>query len=194
MRICIYGAASNRIDKVYFDKCEELGEQLAKRGHSLVYGAGAGGLMGAAARGFKKGGGYVHGVIPKFFEENGYEAVFYSADKLTRTDTMEDRKAIMEDEAEAFIIVPGGIGTLDEFFQILTLKQLGRFDKAITVFNINGHYDKTVELIDELIKRGFVNKECDKLYSVFENIEDVICDVENYSGKGIDWDYLKKTD
>ncbi len=194
MRICVYGAASNKIDDIYFSKCEQLGYELAKRGHSLVYGAGAGGLMGATARGFKKAGGDVHGVIPKFFEENGYEAVFYSADKLTRTETMEERKAIMEREAEAFIIVPGGIGTLDEFYQILTLKQLGRFDKAIAVYNINGYYDKTEEVIKHYMKEGFINFECEKLYKILDNLDDVIKYVEKYSGKEIEWDYLKKTD
>lgn len=75
MKICIFGAASAHIDDIYIKKVEELGELLAKRGHSLVFGAGATGLMGAAARGFKRGGGFIHGVIPKFFREESVEQI-----------------------------------------------------------------------------------------------------------------------
>ena len=126
MRVCVYGSASDNIEEKYKQKTFELGKELAKRGHSLIFGAGSEGLMGAAARGFKAGGGHVHGVIPKFFEEGGYEAIFYEADEITYTETMAERKAKMEDGCKAFIIVPGGIGTFEEFFQVFTLKQRGR--------------------------------------------------------------------
>ena len=88
MKVCIFGAASAHIDDIYIKTVENLSEQLAKRGHSLVFGAGATGLMGAAARGFKRGGGFVHGVIPEFFREEGIEAIFDKCDKITYTRTM----------------------------------------------------------------------------------------------------------
>lgn len=104
MKVCIFGAASAHIDDIYIKKVEELGEMLALRGHSLVFGAGATGLMGAAARGFKAGGGKIHGVIPEFFREESVEVIFGGCDKLTFTQTMSERKRIMEDECDAFII------------------------------------------------------------------------------------------
>ncbi len=122
MKICIFGAASAHIDDNYIKAVERLGKSLALRGHSLVFGAGGTGLMGAAARGFKRGGGFVHGVIPEFFREEKVELIYEDCDKITYTETMAERKFIMEDEADAFIITPGGIGTFEEFFEVLTLK------------------------------------------------------------------------
>lgn len=194
MRICIFGAASDKIDKKYIDDCYELSLSLAKRGHSLVFGAGGEGLMGAAARGFKDGGAYIHGVIPQFFEDNGYEAVFYDADKITKTQTMAERKKVMEDNCDAFIIVPGGIGTFEEFFEVLTLKQLGRHKKAIAVYNSNGYYDGIYGIFDKIIKDKFVNKECLRLFKVISDKNELIDYIENYSAKDVNWDLLKAND
>ena len=133
MRICIFGASSAHIDEFYIKAVEDLAEKMARRGHSLVFGAGATGAMGAAARGTKRGGGYIHGVIPEFFREEGVEKIYTECDELTYTKTMAERKTLMEDDAEAFIIVPGGIGTLEEFYEVLTLKQLGRHNKAMAI-------------------------------------------------------------
>ena len=141
MKICVFGAASAAIDQCYIDAVERLTEEMARRGHSLVFGAGGSGLMGAAARGTKRGGGYIHGVIPNFFREERLESIFGACDKLTFTETMAERKTTMEDDCDAFIIVPGGIGTLEEFFEVITLKQLGRHHKAIAFYNIDGYYD-----------------------------------------------------
>ena len=126
MNICMYGSASNDIDRIYIEKTEELSKKLAARGHSLVFGGGAHGLMGAAARGVKKGGGSILGVIPKFFENETIEAIYDKCDELLTPDTMRERKQLMEDNSDAFIITPGGIGTYEEFFEILTSKQLCR--------------------------------------------------------------------
>lgn len=192
MRICVFGAASDKIDKKYITDCYELAKLLAKRGHDLVFGAGGEGLMGAAARGFKENGGKVHGVIPYFFEENGYEAIFKDCDELTRTETMAERKRIMEDEADAFIIVPGGIGTFEEFFEVLTLKQLGRHKKAIAVYNSCGYYDELEKYIEGVIVQKFVNDECRLLYKTINTREEVVDYIENYSADGISWDLLKR--
>lgn len=193
MKVCIYGAASAKIDKKYTEDCEILGRMLGERGHSMVFGAGSTGLMGAAARGFKSAGAHVFGVIPKFFEENGYEAIFYEADELRFTETMAERKTIMEDTCDAFVVVPGGIGTFEEFFQILTLKQLGRHKKAIAVYNCNGYYEGLDKMMKGIIEKGFVNEECLKLYRVLDTKEEVIDYIENYSSDDIEWSMLKKT-
>lgn len=136
MKICVYGASSPTIDPKYIEMVEKMGEEMALRGHSLVFGGGANGLMGAAARGVKKGKGYIVGVIPKFFNEENIEAVYDECDELIEPDTMRQRKQIMEDNADAFIITPGGIGTFEEFFEILTLKQLCRHNKPIVIYNV----------------------------------------------------------
>ena len=192
MKITVYGAASNRIDQKFYDAGFELGKALGERGHTLVYGAGSEGLMGAVSQGFKAAGAFVHGVIPKFFEENGYENIFYDADKITYTETMAERKAIMEDECEAFIITPGGIGTFEEFFQVITLKQLGRHQKAIALFNAHGYFNELNTLMKTAIEKGFINKECAKLAKSFDNIDELIEYVENYSPNDIEWTMLKR--
>ena len=192
MKICIFGAASNKIDEKYIADCYNLANILARRGNDLVFGAGGEGLMGAAARGFKDGGAKVHGVIPKFFEENGYEAIFKGCDKLTRTDTMAERKRTMEDEADAFVIVPGGIGTFEEFFEVLTLKQLGRHKKPIVIYDAFGYYDTMNRFLEETVSKKFVNGECEKLYVVLRSVGDVVDYLENYSEGGVDWDLLKR--
>ena len=142
MRICVYGAASPNIDEQYITATETLGEALAKRGHNLVFGGGGNGLMGAAARGFKKGGADIIGVIPDFFRNEAIEAIYDCCDRLIEPKTMRERKQIMEDNADAFIVVPGGIGTYEEFFEILTSKQLCRHNKPIGIYNIDGYYDE----------------------------------------------------
>lgn len=192
MIICVYGAASNHIDKKYTDDGYNLGKILGERGHSLVFGAGSEGLMGAVARGFKAAGASVHGVIPKFFEDNGYEAIFYESDKITFTETMAQRKQIMEDECQAFVITPGGIGTFEEFFQVLTLKQLGRHKKAIAIYNSNGYYDELLALLNRAVEKGFINKECAKLTATFNNPLQLAEYLEGYSTSDVDWNSLKR--
>ena len=179
MEICVFGAASVLIDKKYLVEVEKMGEYLAKRGHNLVFGAGGTGCMGAASRGFKKGGGTIHGVVPSFFKEDLDEFVNWECDKMTLTETMRERKGIMEDEADAFIITPGGIGTFEEFFEILTLKQLGRLKKPIAVFNVFGYYDSLNDAIEHSISTGFIKPTCRELFKSFDNIEEMAQYVEN---------------
>lgn len=191
MKICIFGAASAHIDDIYIKAVEKLGEKLAKRGHSLVFGAGGSGLMGAAARGFKRGGGFVHGVIPEFFRDEQVEAIFDKCDELTYTKTMAERKTKMEDEAEAFIITPGGVGTFEEFFEVLTLKQLGRHEKAMAIYNVDGYYDDLERFMQTVTERKFITFRCNELYSVFDDIDAVIDYIEHYVKSGTPWQKLK---
>lgn len=191
MKICIFGAASAHIDNDYIDKVERLSEELARRGHSLVFGAGATGLMGAAARGFKKGGGFIHGVIPEFFREEGVEVIYDECDKMTFTETMSERKKIMEDDCDAFIITPGGIGTFEEFFEVLTLKQLGRHKKAIVIYNIENYYDGLEEFMKTVYERKFINFKCYEMYSYFTDAGELIKYLESYSPDDTPWQKLK---
>lgn len=180
MKICVFGAASAHIDEIYIKTVEELGYELAKRGHSLVFGAGGSGLMGAAARGVKRGGGYIHGVVPKFFKENSIEQLFDDCDKMTYTDSMRERKKIMEDDADAFIITPGGVGTFEEMFEVITLKQLNRHDKAIVFLNINGYYDELEKFMNTACERKFITESCLKLYEIMATTDEVLDYLESY--------------
>lgn len=178
MIICVYGAASNKINSSYIEAVEELGRRIAKRGHSIVYGAGSGGLMGAVARGVHEGGGEICGVAPTFFDVDG--VLFEHCTELVSTETMRERKRIMEERAEAFIMVPGGVGTFDEFFEILTLKQLKRHNKAMAVYNVNHYYDHMADMMDNAIKQGFVTPDTLKLYEVLDDADKILDYIEQY--------------
>ncbi len=191
MNICVFGSASKTIDDKFIEAGEHLGESLAKRGHKLVFGAGGQGMMGAVARGFKRAGGEVLGIIPKFFEEKGYESIFYESDRLVYTQSMSERKMTMSNMCDAYITVPGGIGTFEEFFEVLTLKQLGVHKKAIVVFDMNGYYKEMNAMMDAAIEKEFVKDECDKLYVTLSTEEEVINYIENYSEEGVNWAILK---
>ena len=183
MNICVYGASSENIDKSYIKTAENLGKSMAKRSHSLVFGAGASGIMGATARGVTEGGGKVIGIIPKFFNVDGI--LYDRCDEIIKTSTMRERKQLMEEKSDAFIMAPGGIGTLDEFFEILTLKQLSRHTKAIAVFNINGYFDNLISLMENAISENFIKAECRELYSVFSDIDSMLDYIESYVPKDL---------
>lgn len=180
MKICVFGAASNEIDPEYIRLVEEFGEMMAKRGHSLVFGAGAHGLMGAAARGVTKGGGKIQGVIPSFFKEEKIEGIYDKCDEIIYTETMAQRKAKMEDLADAFVIVPGGIGTFEELFEVLTLKQLGRHNKAIVFYDIKDYYISIEKLLEKGFDERFIRNDCRVLYYYTENPADALDYLDNY--------------
>ena len=180
MKICVFGAASAHIDEIYIKTVEELGFQMAKRGHSLVFGAGGTGLMGAAARGVKRGGGYIHGVVPSFFKNNAIEQLYEDCDKLTFTESMRERKAIMEEDADAFIIAPGGVGTFEELFEVVTLKQLNRHNKAIVFLDIDGYYRELQAFMHTACERKFITQSCLNLYETKTSVEEVLDYLENY--------------
>ena len=175
MKICVFGAASYEIDSLYIETVENLGETMAKRGHSLVFGAGGNGLMGAVARGVQKADGEIYGVIPEFFRDENIEAIFDDCTELIFTETMAQRKTTMEDLADAFIIVPGGIGTFEEFFEVLTLKQLGRHTKPIVILDVNGYYTKLEDFLKFSVGERFIKNNSKKLYG---NQTDVIKAIE----------------
>lgn len=184
MRICVYGAASDEIDKSYITEGEKLGEQLAVRGHSLVFGGGASGMMGAVARGVYKHKGYIKGVAPSFFNVDG--RLFAQSNEMIMTDTMRQRKQIMEDSSDAFIVSPGGIGTFEEFFEMLTLKSLDRHTKPIAILNTNGYYDDLLSFLQNGVKENFLRPSNLKLYFVSESVNDVLSYIENYTPEDVD--------
>lgn len=185
MEICVFGAASKTIDEKYITAVEDMGEMLAKRGHNLVFGSGCTGSMGAAARGFRRGGGKTHGVIPNFFKEDLHDFVDWDCDRMTYTETMRERKGVMENLADCFIITPGGAGTFEEFFEVLTLKQLGRHRKPIAIFNIDGYYNKMQDMLDYSIENGFIKDNCRALFKLFDKAEDMVDYLENDNMQGL---------
>ena len=178
MTICVFGAASANIDKKYIEQTEELGKEIARRKHSLVFGGGGTGVMGAVARGVHAEGGFVHGVVPYFFREEGVEILYDEANKLTYTGDMATRKKIMEDCADAFIIAPGGVGTLEEFFEVLILKKLSKHNKPIVFFNLDGHYDGIEEFMQTIIKNKFANESDKKLYTFATDVKEILDIIE----------------
>ena len=192
MNFCVFGSATDEINKNFLDAGFRLGKEMAKRGHNLVFGGGSAGLMGAVSRGVREEKGKILGVIPKFFEEKGYEAIFYESDRLVRTQSMAERKYTMSNMCDAYITVPGGIGTFEEFFEILTLKQLGVHRKAIVLFDMDGYYSELNTMMQEAINKEFVRDECEKLYKTFATEEEVIEYLENYSEDGVNWSILKQ--
>lgn len=167
MNICVYGASSSVIAGVYIKPVEILGTKLADRGHTLIFGGGKHGLMGAAARGVKTGGGKIIGVVPEFLASSG--VIYEECDEVIYTETMRERKAVMESKADAFVITPGGPGTLDEFFEILTLKQLGRHSKPIAVLNTCGYYDDLIKQLRSSVLKHFISPDNLKLFAVFDS-------------------------
>ena len=184
MNICVYGASSNEIDPAYLEAGEKLGFEMAKRGHGLVFGGGAKGLMGASARGMTRGGGEIIGVAPRFFDVEG--VLYQDCTEFIFTDTMRERKAIMEERADAFVMTPGGIGTFEEFFEILTLRQLGRHEKAIAVLNTKGYYEPLQQMLEQAIAQGFLRAECRGLCGFFEEPETLLDYLEKGPDKVID--------
>lgn len=177
MKICVFCASSETIDKSYLQTGERFGEMLAEKGHTLVFGAGKYGIMGAVARGIRSKGGKAIGVIPTFFEDAD---VTFSDCELIYTESMRERKFIMEEKSDAFIILPGGIGTFEEFFEVLTLKQLRRHSKPIIIFNENGYYDPLINLIDSAISQNFMADKFRGLYFITDNADKVFEYIEDY--------------
>ncbi len=176
MQICVYGASSNDIHPSFLQAGEELGMAMARRGHGLVFGGGQTGMMGAVARGMTKGGGKIVGVAPRFFDTEG--VLYQQCTEFIFTETMRERKAIMEDRADVFVMTPGGIGTFEEFFEILTLRQLGRHNKPIYVLNTNHYYDALQHMLEQAIEQEFMRPECRKLWEVFDDPEKLLDDAE----------------
>lgn len=174
--VCVYCGSSPGSDPAFVEAATELGARLAAAGMRLVYGGGDHGLMGAVAQGVLAGGGKVTGVIPEFLlawehAEGGED--LSGIDMITVPD-MHMRKHMMFDEADAFIALPGGIGTLEELIEMLTWAQLKRHTKPVAVLNINGFWDPLIELIDHMQDAGFLHNSGAARPQVFATVEDAV--------------------
>ena len=172
MNICIYGASSRKLAKEYYDAAEALGALMAQQGHTLVFGGGQEGIMGAVARGAHAHGGKIIGIAPRFFDRPGI--LFEECTEFIYTDTMRERKALMEEHSEAFMVLPGGIGTYEEFFEMLTLKQLGRHNKPMVMLNTRGYYGPMAAMLQNTVDEGFMSADCLELYGVCNTPEEAL--------------------
>ena len=189
MNICMYGASSIDLDKIYYDAAEHLGRRIAARGHGLVFGGGAQGLMGATARGLAAGGGRITGIAPRFFDKPGI--LYKECSEFIFTDTMRERKELMEKLSDAFIMAPGGIGTYEEFFEVLTLKQLGQLNKPIAVFNVNGYYDLLLRLLEDTVSKGFMKASCLDIFGILDDADQMLDYIERELVSPPDLSHLK---
>ncbi|MFT3661567.1 MAG: TIGR00730 family Rossman fold protein [Gordonia sp. (in: high G+C Gram-positive bacteria)] len=151
--ICVY-CASGPVDREYLDLAERTGAAIAEAGHTLVTGGGRVGMMGAVVRGARAAGGYTVGIVPEHLMKA--EVADTDSDELIVTDTMRERKRLMDELSDAFITLPGGIGTLEELFETWTGGFLGVHDKPIALLNHDGFYDPMITWLADLATRGFV--------------------------------------
>ncbi len=175
MNICVFSASSDSLDPAYYIDARKLGRLLALGGHRLVYGGGASGLMGACARGVIEKGGEVYGVAPRFFDEPG--VLLREGCTLFLTETMAQRKEHMALKADAFIALPGGIGTYEEFFETLTLKQLGRHNKPMALLNTLGYYEPFRAMMLSAAEQGFMSQSVLTLYTLCDTPEQALAAV-----------------
>ena len=157
MKICIYGAAQDEIPEIYLRRAEEFGHMLARRGHSLIFGGGAYGVMGAVARGVVSEGGEAVAVTPEFLNQGADLAP--GCTQVIRTADLAERKRLFGELADAFVVLPGGIGTLDEYYEMYELASFGKLKKPVILYNMEGYYDLIDEMNRRFVEQGFLPPE-----------------------------------
>lgn len=183
--VCVYCGSRMGASPSYRIAAETLGQRLAEVGIRLIYGGGEIGLMGTVAEATLAHGGQVTGIIPRFLDE--LEVGKKNLTELIRTDDMHSRKQRMAELSDGFIVLPGGLGTLDETFEILTWKQLKLHKKPVIVLNINSYWDHLVHLVEHQVREGFVNEAHLNLFQVCDTIDDAIATLlEKSGGHGFD--------
>ena len=176
--ICIFAASSPKIDNKYILAAERFGRSLAKHGFELVFGGGRTGLMGACARGVYAEGGKITGVIPEKLNQPGIP--FEHCTSLIVTKDMHERKDTMEHISSGFVALPGGVGTLEELFEVITLNQLGYINTPIVIFNQDGFYNSLLKQFEELTEKGFMRSECLTLFAVATEPEEAVEKLINF--------------
>ena len=175
-RVCVYCGSSIGNEPAFEEAADRFGEILARSGVGLVYGGGGIGLMGVIARAVLREGGHVTGIIPEFLQKR--EIRFDEVSELIVTETMHERKQKMFELSDAFVALPGGIGTLEETVEMMTWAQLERHNHPIILANLQGFWNPLVELFDHFIERKFTHSRLRSLYSVVDKVEDVLPRIE----------------
>lgn len=170
--LCVYCGSSDRGRPSHHDAALRLGQILAKNGIRLIYGGGRIGMMGRIADAVIAAGGEVVGIIPQFLEQ--VEVGHSGVTSLIVTDTMHDRKQKMAELSDAFLIMPGGLGTLDETFEILTWKQLGLHEKPIIIVDVEGYWSGLTKLIDHMIEESYARPEHRQLFQIIDSLDELL--------------------
>lgn len=177
MNICVYCGSSLGSNPEIAKQAHQFGKIMAENGHRLIYGGAAIGIMGTLADAVIQHSGEVIGVMPKnlFKKEVGHQGIT----KLIEVNDMHERKSTMADYADVFVALPGGFGTLEELFEIITWNQIGIFDKPVIIFNYDGFYNSLIKMIDGAVSAGFIRTENREIFSVAETTEDCfrLCEV-----------------
>jgi uncharacterized protein (TIGR00730 family) len=175
-RLCVYCGSSGAVDRQYREAATELGARLAAAGIGLVFGGGRVGLMGLLADAVLAGGGEVIGIIPSRLRDA--ELAHRGATELVVVESMHERKRLMAEKADAFAVLPGGIGTLDEMFEILSWKQLGLHDKPILLADIGGYWAPLRALLDDIVTKGFARPEARELLGLVPTVASLMAALE----------------
>ena len=176
--VCVFCGSSPGLDPAYTEAAHSLGRTLAKANIRLVFGGGHVGLMGVVSNAAIEAGGEAIGVIPKFLVER--ELAHTGLTDLRIVGSMHERKAMMSDLSEGFITLPGGTGTLEEFFEILTWAQLGEHEKPCGLLNVAGYYDPLLTVFDQMVNRGFLSEPNRDLVLVESEPERLLQRLESY--------------
>lgn len=176
--VCVFCGSNGGADPAYLAAAEAVGAGLAKRGIRIVYGGGRVGLMGALADSARAAGGEVVGVMPQALvdREIGHTGI----DDLRVVDTMHERKALMVELADAFVALPGGIGTLEELFEVYTWAQLGIHAKPLALLDVAGYYEPLAAFLDHAVAQRFLRAETRAMLAVADSIEDVLETLERW--------------
>jgi len=177
--ICVFCASSNAVDQVYMDAAFDLGRLMGSAGIDLVYGGASIGLMGCVARGEHQEGGKVIGVLPEFFKVKDIE--YQEADELIVVEDMRQRKAVMDQRADAFIALPGGVGTLEESMEILSMVQLRLTRKPLVFINTENFYGSLIDHMEKMVERKFAKKETLNMFSVAPHPQAALEHIKNFS-------------
>lgn len=177
--VCVYCGSSDKMHPDYMTAAREMGAVIARRGLRVIYGAGSTGLMGAVADGALEAGGEVIGVIPEYF--NTPQLAHNGLTQLEVVDTIHQRKARMAEIADAFTALPGGYGTFEELFEILTWAQIGLHTKPIGLLNTRGYFDPLVEMVDHARREGFIYAEHRALFEVAGRADELLARLENHN-------------
>ena len=176
--ICVFCGANTGNDPVYENAAQSVGEMIARHHIRLVYGGGKIGMMGAVADAVLVSKGYVIGVIPYFLERK--EVAHRGVQELISLSSMHERKARMFELSDAFVALPGGFGTLDELFEIITWAQLGLHEKPIGLLNVNGYFTPLLQMIDNMVAQGFVKTTLKELIIVADDSEELLQKMRDY--------------
>ena len=171
MKICVFCSANGQIDPDFFIKAEELGRWAAKNGHSIVFGGHDAGLMHSVSKAAHEGGGQVIGVVPLVIERMGKLSPYL--DVHIPTEDLTDRKQLMMDQSDAFIILPGGIGTLDELFTVVAAATLDYHHKKVILYNMSGFWNSLVQMLDDLALRGVMRKQWQTYIKVAQSLDEI---------------------